>query len=274
MILIGTDYACDPEGIGHVYAFEKNTGKVRWKFKTTSVPTDIVRIGQNVYFGSFQDNWYALKLRTGELLWKFSTGASNEGCKFVKSPVANGSHLYLAGLDGVVYSLDAASGRVVWKRKLSAPPSTALAIKDNALFLGASNNHIYRFNSETGTPLAELPVPAMPVGRLSFTSDSLFLFLENNAERYGYIVSVRSDLTKLRWQQKSFPEWASECPNVWGEVVIVGNCRGEVAALRVSDGAPQWKLNLKGCIRSIASSQDKVFFGSQEGTIYVYELSH
>lgn len=270
-ILIGTDYACDPEGIGHVYAFEKNTGKVRWKFKTTSVPTDIVRIGENVYFGSFQDNWYALKLRTGELLWKFSTGASNEGCKFVKSPVADESHLYLAGLDEIVYSLDAASGRVVWKRKLSAPHSTALAIKDNALFIGAGNNHIYRFNSETGAPLAELPVPAMPVGRLTLTSDALLMFLENSAERYGYIVSVTSDLTKLRWQQKFSPEWASERPHVWGESIVAGNCRGEVAAFRVPDGAAQWRLNLKGCIRSIASSKNRMFVGVQEGTVYAYE---
>jgi len=65
MILIGTDHSCVPDGLGHVYAFDIKTGKVRWKYKTTSVPTDIVRIGQNVYFGSFQDNWYALKLRTG-----------------------------------------------------------------------------------------------------------------------------------------------------------------------------------------------------------------
>src|SRR5688500_7666392 len=149
MILIGTDHNCVPDGIGHVYAFDIKTGKVRWKYKTTSVPTDIVRIGQNVYFGSFQDNWYALKLRTGEAVWKFSTGAANENCDAIKSPVADASHLYLAGLDGIICSLDAASGRVTWKRKLSAPPTTALALKDNTLFVGTNDNHLYRLKAET-----------------------------------------------------------------------------------------------------------------------------
>jgi len=202
LILIGTDRSCAPDGIGHVYAFERSTGKVRWKYQTTSVPTDIVRIGQNVYLGSFQDNWYALKLRTGELLWQFSTGRSNEDCQFVKSPVADEHHLYLTGLDGIIYSLDVASGRVIWKQKLPAPPSTAVALKDKLLFVGASNNQIYRLNAETGTIMAALPVDALPVGRITLTADALLLFLENRPERSGYIVSINPELTKLRWQQK------------------------------------------------------------------------
>ena len=273
LILIGTDHNCAPDGIGHVYAFERNTGKVRWKYQTTSVPTDIIHIGQNVYFGSFQDIWYALKLRTGELLWKFSTGTSNESCDFVKSPVAAEGHLYLTGLDGIIYSLDASSGRVIWKQKLPAPPSTALALKDKVLFVGASNNRIYGLNAETGTTVAELTVEARPVGRITLTDDGLFLFLDNRSERSGYVVSLTRDLTKLRWQQKSSPDWASERPHAKDGLILAGNCRGEAVAFRASDGAPQWKLNLKGCIRSIGSSEKRVFVGVQEGTVYAYELS-
>ena len=271
MILIGTDYNCAPDGVGHVYAFDIKTGKVRWKYQTTSVPTDIVRIGHNVYFGSFQDNWYALKLRTGELVWKFSTGASNEDCDLIKSPVADERYLYIAGLDGFIYALTATSGRIAWKRKLPAQPSTALALKDKVLFVGASDNRIYRLNTETGSTMGELSVDAMPVGRLTLTTNGLMMLLENRSERSGYVVSLTTDLKPL-WRQKFFPEWASERPNVWAESVIVGNCRGEVAALSASDGTSQWKLSLKGCIRSIGSSENRAFIGVQEGIIYVYEL--
>lgn len=272
VILIGTDYSCEPDGVGHVYAFEMKTGKVRWKYQTTSVPTDIVRIGQNVYFGSFQDVWYALKLATGELAWKFSTGATNDKCHFIRSPVADEKHLYLAGLDGFIYSLDAMSGRVVWKQKLPEAVTTALALKDEALILGARDNRLYRLNATTGKIVVELPVQTTPNGRITLTADSLLLLLDNSPERYGYAVSVTPDLTKLRWQQKVTPEWASERPHVLGESVIVGNCRGEVAALDLFNGAPQWKLNMKGCIRSIGSSGKTVFVGVQEGTVYAYEL--
>jgi outer membrane protein assembly factor BamB len=268
LILIGTDLSCAPDGVGHVYAFERNTGKIRWKYQTTSVPTDILRLGPNIYFGSFQDHWSALSLSTGELVWSFSTGAANQDCTMVKSPVADADHLYLTGLDGLVYSLDTATGRVIWKRKLSASPSTALALKDDALFVGTSDNHLYRLSSKSGLTVADLAVEATPVGRLTLTDDSLLMFLANPSERSGYILSVDSKLKNEHWKQKSTPDWASERPSVWKGLVLAGNCRGELAAFRASDGAPQWKLNLKGCIRSVGNSDDMLFVGVQEGTVY------
>ena len=51
LILIGTDKSCDPNGVGHVYAFERDSGKVRWKYRSTSVPTDIIQINSSVYKG-------------------------------------------------------------------------------------------------------------------------------------------------------------------------------------------------------------------------------
>jgi len=119
LILIGTDKSCDPEGIGHVYAFERESGKVRWKYRSTSVPTDIVQLNSNVYFGSFQDNWSSIDLHTGSLKWSFSTGASNKDCHLPRAPVIYKDRLVISGLDGVIYSLDALSGRVSWKRKLA-----------------------------------------------------------------------------------------------------------------------------------------------------------
>ncbi len=272
LILIGTDHSCVPDGIGHVYAFERDSGKVRWKYKSTSVPTDIVQIGSNAFFGSFQDQWSSVDLRSGKLNWSFSTGATNPECHIPKAPVADGSRLFIAGLDGVVYSLDALSGRITWKRKLPAAPSTGLAINDKTIYVGTDDQRIYRLNAETGAVISKLVLEAKPVGRLALANDSLFMFLENASERIGHIVSVDSKLAGVRWMQRSSPDWASERPHLWKEFVAAGNCRGELAAFRATDGAPQWNLSLKGCIRSIGTSDKMLFAGVQEGTIYAYEL--
>jgi outer membrane protein assembly factor BamB len=268
LILIGTDQGCDSDSIGHVYAFDRRTGAVKWKYKSTSVPTDIIQVGSNIYFGSYTDRWSAAKLETGDLIWNFPIGTSNPDCDPIKSPVTDGSHVYITGLDGVIYSLDAASGRLVWKRKLTAAPSTSTALKGKSLFVGTTDNRIYRLNSQTGESEAEITVEAQPVGRPTFTVDSLFFFLENRAERSGYIVSLTPDLAKVRWTQRSSPEWASERAHVARGLVIAGNCRGELAAFQVSDGAPKWKVSLKGCIRSVGDSGDTLFAGVQEGTVY------
>ena len=268
LILIGTDRNCDPDGVGHVYAFDRRTGTVKWKYKSTSVPTDILQVGSNIYFGSFQDRWSAAKLQTGELVWSFSTGVPNPECHFPKSPVTDQNRIYITGVDGVIYSLDAASGRLVWKRKLTARPSTSLAIKDKSLFVGTTDNRVYRLHSQTGEIETEIAVAAQPVGRPSLTVDSVFFFLENQAERSGYIVALTRDLAKVRWANKSTPDWASERPHIARGLVIAGNCRGELAAFQVSDGAAKWKVNLKGCIRSVGDSGDTLFAGVQEGTVY------
>lgn len=201
-----------------------------------------------------------------------STGASNKDCHLPRAPVIYKDRLVISGLDGVIYSLDALSGRVSWKRKLVAAPSTALDIKDNNIYVGTNDGRIYRLNAETGAVISELVLEAKPVGRPAFANDSLFMFLENVSERVGYIISVDSKLTGLRWKRKSSAEWASESPHLWKVSVIAGNCRGEMAAFRATDGESQWSLSLKGCIRSIGSSGSMLFAGVQEGTVYAYEL--
>jgi outer membrane protein assembly factor BamB len=272
LILIGTDRSCDPEGVGHVYAFERDSGKVLWKYRSTSVPTDIVQINSSAYFGSFQDQWSSVDLKTGSLNWSFSTGAFNRECEIPKKPVTDGNRLFIAGQDGVIYSLDALSGRVSWKRKLPAAPSTGLALRDKTIYVGTTDQRLYRLNAETGAVISDLAIEAKPVGRLAFANDSLLLFLQNASERVGYIISVDSKLTGVRWKQRSSPDWASERPHLWKDLVLAGNCRGELTAFRAADGEPQWSLTLKGCIRSIGSSGNMLFAGVQEGTIYAYEL--
>ena len=272
-IFVGTDQSCDAGSIGHVYAFERNTGKVRWKYRSTSVPTDIVQLGSSLCFGSFQDQWSSIDLRSGVLNWDFSTDAPNRDCAAIKSPVGEDNRLFFTGLDGVIYALDAATGRVTWKRKLAGLPSTSLALRDKTLYVGATNNHVYRLSMETGNVVAELAIETTPVGRLSFDADSLFMFLENASERAGYVIAVDPKLAGVRWTQRSSPEWASERPHLWKGYIVAGNCRGEVAAFRASDGAPQWTLNVKGCVRSIGSSGNMLFIGVQEGTIYAFDLS-
>jgi len=268
LILIGTDKSCAPGGIGHVYAFDKNTGAVRWKYRTTSASTDIIQVGPRVYFGSIQDNWTALNLKDGSVAWSFSTHAPNPNCDLPKSPVADAAHLYIAALDGFIYSLDATSGQITWKRKLAAQPSTSLVLKDKLLFVGANDNHIYQLNSDSGETKAAITVEAKPVGQPMISGESIFFFLEDRSEHAGYIVSISSDLKNIRWTQRSSPDWASERPNVYNGLVIAGNCRGELAAVEVADGAPGWKVSLKGCIRSVGYSGDTLFAGVQEGTVY------
>lgn len=273
LILIGTDKSCASGAIGHLYAFDRTTGAVRWKYRTTGAPTDIALIGSTVYAASFLDELIALNLTDGSLRWKFATGTPNPDCELPSSPVIVGDRVFYAGLNGVLYGLDGQSGKVLWKRGLGKRATTKLSIVGNSLYLGNSTNRLFRISADEGQIQNELPVPAAPEGRILVAEDSaLDVFLEDRDSRAGYLVSTDLNLSHIHWTQKSDRAWSSEWPRLWHGLLLAGKCRGELDAFRISDGAPQWSDKLKGCLRSIGTDGDgeQIYIGAQEGTVYAY----
>jgi outer membrane protein assembly factor BamB len=272
LILIGTDKSCASDGIGHVYAFDKAAGAVRWKYRTSGTPSDISRLRSTLYVASFQDELIALDVTDGHFLWKFQTGIANPDCQMPSSPVIVGDHVLYAGLSGVLYSLDGESGKVLWKRDLGKRVTTKLSVVGNSLYLGTSSNQLLQISTEDGHVQSEMSVPAIPEGRILIANSVLYVFLEDG--HAGYLISTDIKLAHTLWTQKAERGWSSEWPRLWNGLLLVGNCRGDFTAFRSSDGAPQWSDKLKGCIRSIGTDgdADEIFIGVQEGTVYAYSL--
>jgi outer membrane protein assembly factor BamB len=273
VILIGTDKSCAPDSIGHVYAFDRATGAVRWKYRTVGTPTDVVRIGSTVYSASFLDELVALNLSDGSLRWKFATGTPNPGCEVIPSaPVVAGDRVLYAGLDGVLYALAGESGSVLWKRNLGKRATTKLSVVGSSVYLGTSENQLMRINADDGRIESVLPLQEMPVGRILVDDDAVYVFLEDRNSKAGYFISTDRDLSRVRWTQKSDREWSSEWPRLWNGLLLAGNCRGDIQSFRVSDGVPQWSDRLTGCLRSIGTDDngDQIYVGAQQGTVYAY----
>jgi len=272
LILIGTDKSCSSGAIGHIYAFDQKTGTVRWKYSTTGTPTDIVRKGSTIYAATFNDELIALNFSDGSLLWKFGTGAANADCALPPAPVVIDNRVFYAGLDGILYAFDGQSGKLSWKHDLGKRITTNLSAIDNSLYMGDSIKRLFRLSADNGHIQKELPVAAIPEGRILVDANSLYVFLEDRDSKAGYLISTDTELSQIRWSQKSDREWSSERPTPWNGLLLAGNCRGELHAFRMSDGVPQWSDRLKGCLRSIGTDQNKeqVYIGAQEGTVYAY----
>src|SRR3977135_2525368 len=118
----------------------------------------------------------------------------------------------------------------------------------------------------------ELSVPAPPEGRILVDAPALYIFLEDRDSQGGYLISTDLNLSQIHWTHKADRAWSSEWPLLWHGLLLAGNCRGELYALRISDGAPQWSDKLKGCLRSIGTDDDgeQMYIGAQEGTVYAY----
>jgi hypothetical protein len=274
LILIGTDGA-----MGHVYAFERATGKVVWKHAVTrrvagygGVTTDILGNGPNAYAVMLGDELLCLDLKTGRLNWSFQSGFAGTQFMWSRRPAVSGDRVFFGSIPGVLYAFDAKSGKEIWKRDFGSRISTHLTTSGDDLYLGTADGHLYRVNQKTGAVAADLLVGVTPVGVPVITGDSLLVYLNSRGGDGGAesLACLDRALTKIRWNQKTEGGWSLTSPYIWRDRVLAGNEAGEVIAFRLADGARQEAFGLKGTIRSIGGLDDTFYIGTLNGTIYAY----
>src|SRR5512133_69963 len=128
-------------------------------------------VGNKVFIGfNDQDKVVALDLNTGKEVWHFYADGP------VRLPLAaNKGKIYFTGDDGFCYSLDANSGKLVWKKLLAPaenkllgnkrmismwPARGGIVIKNNVIYTAASifplmGTFIYALDAETGRVIWE-----------------------------------------------------------------------------------------------------------------------
>ena len=108
LVVVGSD------GIdrGGIYAFERDTGVVRWRYDSgLGVTSDIVRAGQQVFAVTLKDDLICLHVASGELAWRFKSGWD------LRDADRKQRQHHVAHLPGH------AAGRLIGLRRRAAPPS-------------------------------------------------------------------------------------------------------------------------------------------------------
>jgi len=232
------------------------------------VASDVIRLGEHVYFVRLGNELVCLNLETGSAKWSFrsSYSGADDGLTCSSPAVAEGQ-VFFGGLDGFAYSLDAQTGKLAWKRELEAKVTTSAAIKGHDLYLGTANRHLYRLSTDSGEVLGDIPTKAAPNGHLSVVGDSLLAFLGD--ENFS---SFDLDLKKLHWSAQASKEWTSARPYLWCDLVLAGN-RHELVAFHSADGRRVWSHLFPETVRGIGTSPDVLYVGTLKGPVFAYSPS-
>ena len=143
--------------------------------KSTRVTDDrvhhVVAAGGKLFFGSSADcHIYALNVATGKEAWSFATDAPVRFAPALWKNAGGKWRVFAVSDDGVLYCLDAASGKVIWKRRggperrmllgngrmISRHPARGgPVVKDNVVYFGAGiwpseGIWIYALNADDG----------------------------------------------------------------------------------------------------------------------------
>jgi outer membrane protein assembly factor BamB/predicted Ser/Thr protein kinase len=125
------------------YAVDAKAGWGVWQHRTLervfSSPAVSRSLGL-VYFGSVDHNVYAIDCSRGPPpVWTYKTG----GPVSTSSPTVTESAVYVASLDGYLYSLDARTGALRWRFNTGAPVACSPAVYGNMVYIGSRNHKIY-----------------------------------------------------------------------------------------------------------------------------------
>ena len=149
---------------GEVYALNKNTGKIGWKFTASNAIRGGIQIikkenDYTVIFADYGTSVYALNLATGKLKWSARAGfeplsavtgtvVAYNNKIYVPlstveiSAVANNDYECCKSSGGVV-ALDANTGKIVWKYRNTAPAKFIGKNKKGKAFFGPSGAPVW-----------------------------------------------------------------------------------------------------------------------------------
>jgi outer membrane protein assembly factor BamB len=135
-------------GDGNLYALNRKTGKLMWKFRTDGrVRASPAADGGVLYVGSFDRQFYAIESQTGNLKWRVQVGGPIQS-----SPAVGDGLVYFGARDGYLHAVDAQTGQEAWKADHQGSwVVTSPAIAQGMVFAGSSDGEfVQALDTRTG----------------------------------------------------------------------------------------------------------------------------
>jgi len=156
-------------------------------------------------------------------------------------PAVAYGRLYFTNNSGVMFAVNAKTGKRAWKRQIGRCVAASPAVAGHTVFQSFLNR----------PPCNSKAKP----GRLE-----------------GEVIAFASGFGKIRWRTKIGPTESS--PLVADGRVYVGDWRGRVYALDAATGKVRWTFQGKGRIKgAVAKSGNRLFVGTYDGYLYALRAS-
>jgi outer membrane protein assembly factor BamB len=178
---------------GFLVAWDAETGRERWRFKSAPIESSPLLHGNRLYVGTWDHNVYAINAHNGRKIWSFqadnqvnTSAAYWKGRIFIGSdggtlyalsaksgkllwsrsepsefwyatPTVAYGRVYIGNTDGSMYVYGAKSGRLLWARPLGSYIYGAAAVYRRKVFVGTYDGKFFALNAVTGDTVWEIP---------------------------------------------------------------------------------------------------------------------
>jgi outer membrane protein assembly factor BamB len=251
--------------IGHVYAFDRSTGDVAWKYAhqgngNSGFTSDVLLDGDRIVAVTVDERVVGLNAASGAEQWRFPIEGKRRRVG-ISAAVANG-RVFFGSSNGAVYAIDSRRGTQLWKRQLDAATSTAIAVSGDAIIVGTEGKKLYRLRASDGAVLSTLQVDVVPEDTPATSTRGIYVLSEKE------VMLVNPNVTRVLWRAESKSRWSSPRPRLWRNWVVVGDRDGAVYALDEGTGSVVWSQKVHDQpIRGIGSDESTLYVGTIDGKV-------
>jgi outer membrane protein assembly factor BamB len=190
------------------------------------------------------------------------------------TPATDGERIYLPLASGLLVSLRAADGQLLWKTELGGELSSSPTADARSVYIASepsgeqsdlprARGALRALGKEGGITLWMRTLP-MPL-RGSLIANDLNLF---GGSSDGRVYAVRKKTGDISWiMQHSAPFNAQ--PILSGSNLYIGSTDGSLLALNQTTGKTLWRYRTRGAVNGrVVVANGFVYFGSADGYVY------
>ncbi len=280
-------------------------GTLKWSYESDTWLWSSPAIGSEdlLYFGSPNNNMYALNTEDGSEQWIYSSGGhilsspavsqdetiyfgsgdyniyalnpdgslkwtyATEGEIYSSPNVDEDGNVYVGSYDGNLYSVDK-DGTLNWKFSSDSWLWSSPAIgSENVVYVGSGDEKLYAIDGEDGTEIWNFPTGGDIYSSPAVADDGTIYFGSYD----GFLYALNPD-GSLKWSYNIGAK-IHPSPGIGEDgTVYVGSHNGGLYAIK--DGTLQWYFETDDRISSSAaiSADGLIYFGSEDGKLYAVDL--
>jgi len=108
-----------------------------------------------IYFGCWNNDFYALDLATGKLAWKWNNGSPNRMFSPAACyPVASNNRIFIVAPDRFMTALDATDGKVIWRKQpagVRVRESMGISTDKKLVYVKTMDGQLYGVSTQADT---------------------------------------------------------------------------------------------------------------------------
>lgn len=200
------------------------------------------------------------KGKTLKELWRAPLG------EIWASPLLAGESVFIGSGDGNFYSVDAASGKIIWKIPTGGRVESTACIFKNVAYIGNDLGSFYAINLKNGSILWKKSLGEYVRSSAFCDGKNVYVGSINPTRKSGMLWALASETGAVTWKKMMGPVFSS--PAVDHDDVVVGS-DDEMLYCFSASGTEKWRITLSGKIRSTpALGRDSLYIGGFGGTFY------